>query len=124
MTPIKFKITRVPMTAATSGRKFTMVLYILFIVVLCSLLIVTGPRSIALGKTVLVRSQWIRAEYVYRLRWEICQAFFFHHELPSGCTGCSSGLCSLARNTDQRETGLKRGELHPDPARLLMVLGR
>ena len=45
ITPIKFKITRVPMTAATSGRKFTMVLYILFIVVLCSLLIVTGPHQ-------------------------------------------------------------------------------
>ena len=43
MTPIKFKITRVPMTAATSGRKLIIVLYILFIVVLCSLLIVTVP---------------------------------------------------------------------------------
>ena len=42
MTPIKFRITRVPMTAATSGRKLIIVLYILFIVVLCSLLIVTG----------------------------------------------------------------------------------
>ena len=41
MTPIKFKITIVPMTAATSGRKLIMVLYILFIVVLCSLFIVS-----------------------------------------------------------------------------------
>jgi hypothetical protein len=41
MTPIKFKITRVPMTAATSGRKLIIVLYILFIVVLCSLFIVS-----------------------------------------------------------------------------------
>jgi hypothetical protein len=53
MTPIKFKITIVPMTAATSGRKLIMVLYILFIVVLCSLLIVTGPLRYLLSSMAL-----------------------------------------------------------------------
>ena len=42
MTPIKFKITRVPMTAATSGRKLIIVLYILFIS--CPLFVVNGPN--------------------------------------------------------------------------------
>ena len=42
ITPIKFRITRVPITAAASGRKLIIVLYILFIAVLCSLFIVSG----------------------------------------------------------------------------------
>ena len=74
MTPIKFRITRVPITAAASGRKLIIVLYILFIVVLCSLFTVSGPE-VKLGWFPTIPCH-LRALNVYRLRWENSQAFF------------------------------------------------
>ena len=139
ITPSKLRSSIIVITAAASIR---MLLYILFIS--CPLFVVNcyGPltiptqqygftpiaseaqRSSSYGPDVHQNIQERTSHDVYRLRWEICQAFIFQQELPSGCTGCSCGQCWLARNTDQRETGTKRGELHPDPATLPGMLGR